>query len=292
MVSVTVGEAELRKETIERTVKGFALQEYKFKQALSVSSSNSWKESYYQEGSAELTGGTGSGIRGIPRLAQFPYGEPNWTKQSAYLEKYGMEGVISFEDQLTDSIDVTARTLLRIARAVTKSVDDQIWSALTTDANIQTFTIANNLEWNSINGISGSWVNVIDDLNRAKQLIAENNYNPEGAFLFINPRDRRSMIAYLAQRGAQFPSLSQDAASNGRIGSIAGLNVVVSNSVAVSGALVIISGEAATWKSAVPLTVKTIDDPGIKTTIRAWEIGVTQVINPNGIVWIRNTQAA
>ncbi len=292
---ITVGQTDLRSETIDKTVKGFALQEYKFKQALSVVSSNSWKESYYQEGSTELTGGTGSAIKGVPRLASFPYGEPNWTKVSSYIEKYGFEGVVSMEDALTDEIDVTARTLLRISRAITKSVDDQIWTALTTASGIQTFTLGADREWNTIHSASPTTVsgaNVIDDLMRAKMEIAEDNYNPENAFLFVNPKDHRSIVSWLSLKGAQFPTISGEVSNNGRAGSLAGLKIVVSNSVAVSGALVVVANEAATWKAAVPLTVKTIEDPGIKTTIRAWELGVTQVINPKAICWIKNTDDA
>ena len=62
-----------------------------------IESSNKWKETYYKETAADLTGGTTSGVRGVPRLAQFPYGEVSWTKATSYLEKYGMEGVISWE---------------------------------------------------------------------------------------------------------------------------------------------------------------------------------------------------
>ncbi|MCK9371353.1 hypothetical protein M0R04_15675 [Candidatus Dojkabacteria bacterium] len=283
----TTGQANLRAETITATVNGFALQEYKFKQACAVNRSNSWKESYYQEGATELTGGTGSAIKGVPRLAAFPYGEPNWTKTSAYLEKYGMEGVISWEDQMYNEVDVIARTLLRISRAVTKAVDDQIFSALTTATGVQTFTITATKAWSNL--ISASGANVIDDLMRAKQMIKNYNYNSDNAYIFVNQRDHRSIVRWLAEKGAQFPSISANVTSNGNAGSLAGLNIVVSNSVTASGALVIVKGEAATWKEAVPLTVKTIEDPGIKTTIRAWEIGVTQVTNPYAIVWIKGT---
>jgi len=286
-MSETTGQEGLRAETISATVDGFALQEYKFKQVCSVQRSGSWKESYYEEGSTELAGGTGSAIRGIPRGATFPYGGPNWTKKSAYLEKYGMEGVIFMEDVLANEINVVSRTLLRIARAVAKAVDDEIWSKLTTAAGIQTFTIAASKEWNAVTA-SGS--NIIDDLMHAKQLISEENYNPDNAYALVSPKDHRSIVRWLADKGAQFPSLSEQVSTNGRAGNLTGLKIVVSNSVAASGALIIVGQEAATWKEAVALTTKTIDDPGKKTTIRTWEIGVTQVTNPKAIVWIKNTQ--
>ena len=107
----TTGQADLRAENVAKIVTGFALQSYKMKQLCMMSPSSSWIESYYRETATELTGGLGSNVKGIPRLANFPYGEVSWTKVSSYIEKYGMEGVISWEDAVTNNVDVIARTL-------------------------------------------------------------------------------------------------------------------------------------------------------------------------------------
>lgn len=126
----TTGEQDLRAENFERMVKGFALQEFKMKQLVMEQTSSAWIETYYRETATELTGGLGSAVKGIPRLANFPYGEVSWTKVQAYIEKYGMEGVISWEDATTNNIDMIARTLLRISRAVAYAVDLQIYTVL------------------------------------------------------------------------------------------------------------------------------------------------------------------
>src|SRR3990167_5758544 len=148
----TTGQADLRAENVERVVKGFALMQYKLKQLVMVSPSAAWQESYYRETAADLTGGAGSAVKGIPRLANFPYGEVSWTKASSYILKHGMEGVISFEDEIANNIDVIARTLLRIARAVTKSVDTEIYNALSendTPVNINELAVASGSEWDA-----------------------------------------------------------------------------------------------------------------------------------------------
>jgi hypothetical protein len=67
------------------------------------------------------------------------------------------------------------------------------------------------------------------------------------------------------------------------------MKLLVSNVVTTSGALVVIAKEAATWKQAAPLTVFTTEDKGVKTTIRAYEMGVAQVTTPNAICKITNT---
>ncbi len=146
------GNVTLRAETVDSIVKNFALQEYVMKQLVMTNSSNSWKESYFQETAADLTAPATRSIRGIPRLANFPSGQVTWARKSSYQEKYGLEGTISWEDALTNEIDVIARTLLRISRAVVKAVDTQIWNILTESqsvVNINSVTITAGSEWNS-----------------------------------------------------------------------------------------------------------------------------------------------
>ena len=118
-------------------MKGFALQEYKMKQLCMIESSNAWTETYYKETAADLTGKdtTASGtVEGVPRLANFPYGEVTWTKTSSRNVKHAMEGVLSWEDITTNNVPMIARTLLRIARAVAKSVDGVVAAAILADA--------------------------------------------------------------------------------------------------------------------------------------------------------------
>ena len=142
------GDLNLRAENVEKVVTGFALQSYVFKNSLMINVSNSNKETYFRETAADLTGGLGSAVRGVPRLANFPYGQVTWSKISSTIEKYGMEGVVSYEDWKTNEIDVIARTLLRIGRAVAKAVDDEIYSQISTNAG-NTVTITAGEEWNS-----------------------------------------------------------------------------------------------------------------------------------------------
>ena len=66
----SVGMQDLRKEHFDSVVKGFALQEYRMKQVCMIQKSNSWTETYYKETAADLTGGAGSAIKEVPRLAQ------------------------------------------------------------------------------------------------------------------------------------------------------------------------------------------------------------------------------
>jgi hypothetical protein len=276
----TTGEADLRAENISRIVTGFALQEYKMKQLCMIQSSNAWTETYFKETAADLVGKdtTASGtVKGIPRLANFPYGETSWTKTSGVNKKYGMEGVISWEDQKTNAIDVIARTLLRIARAVAKSVDTEIAAAIVASAgNIQ----AANATWN--NAVIADRDPIQDILN-AKSMIEIDNYNPnKNGYLLVHPTNYSELLGNANVRNAgQF--YSDSVTRNGVVGRLLGLTVISSNSVTEGGAQVVVAKEAMTWKSVVGLTVVTIDDPGVKKTIRAFEVGQIQITNPDAI---------
>jgi len=146
---ITTGEKELRKENISEIVKGFALQEYRMKPLCMIDTSTSWVETYYRENQNELTAsGTGNSVKSIPRGVGFPHGETNWTKHSAYIEKYGLQSEISYEDEHFSNIPVIARTLLRLGRAVAYAVDVQIESVIAANAG-NSVAITAGSEWNS-----------------------------------------------------------------------------------------------------------------------------------------------
>jgi len=276
----STGEQDLRAENFSRIVKGFALQQYKMKQLCMIESSNAWTETYYAETAADLVGKdtTASGtVAGVPRLANFPYGEVTWTKTSGRNLKYGMEGVLSWEDVKTNNVPMIARTLLRIARSVAKSVDDTIAAAVVASAgNTETA----NATWD--NAVIADR-DPIQDILDAKAFIEVDNYNPNtNGFLLVNPTNYAELLGNANVRNAgQF--YTDSVTKNGVVGRLLGLTVISSNSVTLGGAQVVIAREAMTWKSVVGLTVKTIEDAGIKFTIRAWEVGQIQVVNGDAI---------
>ena len=280
------GEADLRAENFSRIVKGFALQQYKMKQLCMIESSKAWTETYYKETAADLektatTAVTGTSLGGVPRLAKFPYGETSWEKTTARNVKHAMEGVISWEDIKTNNIPMIARSLLRIARAVTKSVDTVIASGIlnATGAN----TVTANAPWDDAVVADRD---PIQDILDAKSEIEIDNYDADvNGFLLIHPTGKAHLLGNANIRNAgQF--YTDAVTRNGVIGRLLGLTVVSSNSVTDGGAQIVIGKEALTWKSVAPLTVKTINDPGIKETIRAWEVGQLQTPNPEAICLI------
>src|SRR3990167_739421 len=136
------GAQALRAENVDSMVKGFALAKFTMRQNVMVQTSGAWSESYYRESKTEL-----AATAKVARLAAFPTESPKWEKNTAYLQKHGLEADISWEDVMTDNIPVLARTQLRIARAITKSEDDLIYSTIVGATGVNTVATSVDYEW-------------------------------------------------------------------------------------------------------------------------------------------------
>lgn len=288
MTDSTTGQTELRKEYIDGAVKAVALAEYKLKTLCTIDSSNAWIETYYRENNSELTGSTGSSTKGIPRLAPFPYNEVTETKVQSYILKYGMEGVISYEDATKNNIPMIQRTLLRIGRAVTYAIDVEIEAQMSANAG-NSVTISAGYEWNSATIAQRDPVKDILDAIQTMRADNLNALNGNG-YLVLNGNSYTDLVGN--SKIVNSPTFkSADVVTNGVVGQICGLKIMVTEAVTADTAYVVIAQEAMTWKEAHALQVLQIEDPGIKTTIRAYEMGVCQITAPNAICKISNTRA-
>lgn len=291
MAAESMGQVSLRAENVERMVKGIAMAKYTAKQAVMISNSTAWKESYMQETNTVLTAGATAAIKGVPRLSNFPAAEPTWEKKSAYIEKYGLEGYVSYEDAKTDAFDIISRTFIRVAEAVTKAVDDEILSVLSegwTATNINEVAIAAGSEWDAAVIANRDPIqNILD----AQAAIEDENYTDGETLLYINPLDNAKIMGNSNVRNAgQF--FKDSVTRNGTLGKFSfGVTIVKSKSVPADSALMLKSKICGTWKAVTPLTVITIYEAGIKYTIRAFELGVTQLINPKSVCLLSNTRA-
>ncbi len=273
----STGMADLRAENVDRIVKGFALRRYIGKQMCMIQSSSAEDEVYYQETAADLTAkGETADVEGVPRLAKFPYSEVTWTKQTGRHKKHAIEGVLAWEDIKNNNIPMIARTLLRISRAVVKSVDEVIMSNILSQAGN---TVAANATWD--NAVIADR-DPIQDILDAKAQIEIDDYDPDAqGMLLVNPLGKSHLLGNPNIRNAgQF--YSDAVTRNGVIGSLLGLTVASTNTVTDGGAQVVI-GKPCNWKTNFPLTTHMIDDPGIKKTIRAFERGQIQVVEPDAI---------
>ena len=281
------GSKGLDKLTIDSMVKQIAARTYKFKQALAIVSTSSLSNTFFREDLTVPVGQTGNSFKGVPFGANFPQASINVKKVPGEVIKFAAEENIAWETVRGSQIDIQARTVIRITEGIVKAVDDHIWDELTESQAgtgiIQSFAVF--AGWNE------SSAAIVDDVKKASQLISTNgNYDTSNLLCFISPRDERSVMNYIADKGAQWQEPATDALRNGTIGKIANVTFVTSQSVTASYALVVKPKTCATLQQFVPLTTDTTDDPLKSWRLRVVEELQVQLTDPKAIVLMNDTQ--
>ncbi len=287
MADESHGETTLRAQFFDKAIKQITKERYVMKQAVSIIPTSAWINFFWRENQTHLAGLTGNTIGGIPRGAEFPQASAEWDRVSTVLTKYGLEDNISWEDLKTDEIGVQTRTAIKLAEAVAHAVDTAIYNGITQDgdwSDIQSFTIGTTNFWN------GSSAAILDDLFQAAEKLKDFNYPTDNLLCFVNARDKRSIMKYLADQGAQFPQIATGVALNGEIGKLAGIRLIESRSVDASRALVVVPKRCATWKETQALATTTKEDPYKSITVRVVEMGTLQLTDPNAVVLIGGTE--
>lgn len=292
---VSTGDYSLKRENVDSAVKAVALMEYKLKTLCNIDSSSAYTESYFRETNTDPTT-TGSAaapltIKGVRPQAPFPFASVTWTKVSGINQKFAAEGVISLEDEAMSNIDVMSRTILRVGRAIAKAEDADIAAQMLASAG-NTFAITAGNEWDSATVANRDPVYDIlygIDMIRKDNLDALNG----NGYLCVNGTDYTNILRN--SKVINNPTFkSADVVTNGVVGEICGLKIMVTEVLEASTpdvAYIVIKNEAMTWKEVQGLKSEVITDPGKQKTIRAWSIGQCAVVSPNAICKITNTRA-
>lgn len=273
----------LRAQVYDSAIKQIAQYAYKFKQLVSVVSTGAWKNYFFREQLGKLSGKTGNATKGIPRGAEFPQATLSWEKVQSTIEKYGLEDTIPYEDIVSNEIDVRDRTLMRIAEGVAAAVDTEIFNVISENlsaSNIQSFAYS-----------AGSWQTssaaIVKDIASMKRKVRAYYDNVSDFVLVVNGDDEVEMTNYLYEKGAQAPTIGADMALNGNVGKVAGVNVIVSDIVPASYALLVVPKRCATWKELLTLSTDVQERRFKDTKITACEMGITQLTDPKAVVLMR-----
>lgn len=285
---VAIEKSNIRGLDIDKTLKGFALTNYIFKNLCQQSTTSAEEIRWYQETAADLTATSPAKVANIARLATPTHLEVDWTRNTSYVKKYMAEVTISEEDVMSADIDVLARQILRLTRAITKQVDTDIWNVLTEDQSATNInSVTSTAAWDA-----GSGQDPIEDVLEALQNIEENDYDTSGAVLALSPKDKKSLLTWLiSTKGASIPQFASGKVVDGEIMTFLGCRVIVSNNVTADYAAVFLPSRACTWKTHTALSSETSRKFGIGYTITALERGIALLTDPKAVSLISNTQA-
>ena len=278
----TIGQLDIRGQNFERAVKGFANKLYKLDQILLKESSSDNSENYYRENSTPLSAGGNRNVNNVARGALPPELHPDWTLVTTYHQKFMGQALIFFEDSLTNAINTQARSAFRVAEAIVNAKDLYIYTQLTGAAGTSGVVAAID-DWNSTTIANRS---PIDDILIGEAAMMANNYDVlSNGYLLVTPFDYGSMLRN--SKVINNPSFkTADVVSNGVVGQICGLKIIVSTNVSTDEAMIVMGQRAATWKGVVGLQSAVIEDQGVSIKVRAWEMGHIQITDPQGLYTI------
>lgn len=289
----TFSEADTRAENWKKDIKGFAKKRYVMKNLVMTGNGSAWAEHFYQKTATSLTGGTGSPVRGIPRGADFPFMERGVTLKSAVVQQYGGETVIYWQDILTSNLRVQAESISDVSDAVVNAVDGRIYYVLSendTPSTINTVAITAGYEWDSATVANRD---PAFDILRAIQEIQTDRYPIMASgrgFIAMNEATFTYFLSNTKVLNHPTFSLAKDPV-NGLAATFMRCNVYVTPVVTNDKVLVGIAKTCGNWVETQPLTVDVIIDPQKKYTIRASEIGVCQLTDPESLCLITNVRA-
>jgi len=280
----TIGEIDIRAKNYERAVKGFANTLQKLNQILLQENSDSWQENYYRETSTPLTASGNRDVNQVARGALPPELHPSWTLVTTYHRKFMGQALIYYEDTLTNAISTQARTAFRVAEAIVNAKDAYIYAQLTA-ATSTSGVVAAADDWDSATIANRD---PIGDILIGIGAMSTNNYDVlQNGYLLVKPVDYASLLRN--SKVINNPSFkTADVVSNGIVGQICGLKIIVSTNVSADEAMIVMGQRAATWKGVVGLKSAVIIDEGISIKIRAWEMGHIQITDPEALYTITN----
>ena len=280
----TIGEIDIRGENFERAVKGFANKLYKLSQILLIEGSSSNSENYYRETSSPLTAEGNRNVNQVSRGALPPDLHPSWTLVTTYHRKFMGEATIFYEDSLTNAINTQARSAFRVAEAIVNAKDSYIYAQLTA-ATSTSGVVAAADDWDSATVANRD---PIGDILIGEGAMMTNNYDIlQNGYLLIKPVDYASLLRN--SKVVNNPSFkTADVITNGVVGQICGLKIIVSTNVDADEAMIVMGQRAATWKGVVGLKSAVIINEGISIKVRAWEMGHIQITDPQALYTITN----
>ena len=281
--SGTVG---LRKEVVDKFLKGFEPNKYVMKQAVAISSFTGNKSTFWRADPDVLSDVTGNDSEGLVRGEAFPQLVTEFQEISVFIVKYGVKDNIFWEDIRANNINVIKRTLEKLTEKVISKVDARIYTVLSdggTPVDIQSVTITGDQFWDA------SSAQIVDDMMFGTQLIGEKNYSTENLMIFVNHKAFRAINNFLYEKGAQAPSAGDAIARNGQVAKIAGVGqIIVDNVVPSSQALMVVPKVCGNWKASFPLSSATETTPFTGTTVSICEEGHTELTDPDAVVLFQN----
>lgn len=272
------GEQDLRAEDVDKIVKNYALEQFTGRQLCAIVPTSSEKNTYYEETDSDITqmvttGLTDTGFTNSPG-AIFEHVNHSWTEVAERVKIHGATHTMDWTVWKLSAIDVKARMLERVARAIVLSEDTAIYTELATTTN----TAAAVATWDNA---TESLQQPLKDILIARSALKINNWTTSSnLMMIIHPTNFMELLNNPVVRNAgQF--YTDGVTRNGVVGKIADFTIIESNAMTENTILFCISKTAMSLYEAQGIKTTMKEEEGETLTIKAFNMNVPVLINNN-----------
>ena len=211
--------------------------------------------------------------------------ETSWTPATEFTIKYMLDSpMINMEDESDSEVNVFRDNAKDNSQAIANDVDSDIFDVFTegqTAVNIN--AVAATGTWGAASG-----QDPFEDIMEAKMVIRQQTKRSiRNGVLLLNAQGEKELLVWLVTtKGSSVPNFASEKVGTGAIDNFAGLQVVVSENVVATFAVVGDFKQAAEYRTFKPFQTVIITEPLIGRKIRSSTNGTTILIKPKFVTLI------
>ncbi|KKL86745.1 hypothetical protein LCGC14_1941680 [marine sediment metagenome] len=208
--------------------------------------------------------------------------ETSWTPDTVYSIKYMLDSpMINMEDESDSEVQVFRDNAKDVVEAIANDVDNDIWNIASENQSPSLInSTAANAAWNAASG-----QDPFEDIMEGKQEIREQTKRSiRNGVLLLNAKGEKDLLVWLVStKGSSVPNFASEKVGTGSIERFAGLQVIVSENVTATFAMVADLKQAVEYRQFKPLQTWIITEEGIGRKIRVSTNGIAILIKPKYI---------
>ena len=211
--------------------------------------------------------------------------ETSWTPETNFTIKYMLDSpMINMEDESDAEVSVFRDNAKDVVEAIANDIDGDNFDVFTENQSaVNINAVAANATWGAASG-----QDPFEDIAEAKMVIRQQTKRSiRNGVLLLNAQGEKELLVWLVTtKGSSIPNFASDKVGTGVIEKFAGLQLVVSENVVATFAVVGDFKQAAEYRQFKPLETFIITEEGIGRKIRVTTNGTTILIKPKFVTLI------
>ncbi len=281
----TAGQALIRGVDIQKGAIAEFEEALIFKNLISSKPTKAREIKFWQKTTGYLTLTVPAKLSNIAPGARPFVAETSWTPVTKYSIKYMLDSpMINMEDESDAEVAVFRDNAKDVSEAIANDVDNDVWDVVSENQSASNINgVAANATWAAASG-----QDPFEDIMQAKMEIRQTTKRSiRNGVLLLNAQGEKDLLVWLvSKKGSSVPNFASEKVGTGSIDKFAGLQVVVSENVTATFALVGDLKQAATYRTFKPFTSVIINEPLIGRKIRSSTNGIAILIKPKFIALI------